>query len=139
MQDGSIRFNKVNQYDFRDLSNYWIMAMHDNQNGFVPRMCFSCDEKYFFTCGHDGNVFSYIFQPEDYIFKSVPGKVVRIEIPTAAQDVDGYNKLSMEETMIKAESDRIQKVANERKVGVMIFPLKIYFYYCRYYIFFRLK
>lgn len=117
MQDGSIRVNKVNENDFRDLSDYWILAMHDNQNGFVPRMCFSNDEKYFFSCGHDGNVFSYHFQPDNYTFKTPLRRLPREELPQSVQDVNGYKKLSMEETKIKAEKDRIQKVANERKVS----------------------
>lgn len=116
MQDGSMRVNKVNPNDFRDLSNYWTLAMHDNQNGYVPKMCFSFDEKYFFSCGHDGNVFSYNFQPQDYTYKNLFKRIPRSEEVTSVQDIDGYKKLSMEEMKIKAEFDRIQKVANERKV-----------------------
>lgn len=69
MQDGTIRVNKVNPQDFRDLSDYWTLAMHENLNGFVPRMAFSYDEKYFFSCGHDGNVFAYTFHPENDDYK----------------------------------------------------------------------
>lgn len=116
MQDGTIRVNKVNKDDFRDLSNYWTLAMHDNQNGYVPKMCFSCDERYFFSCGHDGNVFSYKFQPAEYRFRPAPTLVFRAEELSAVPDLDGYKKLSMEETMAKAERDRINKLANEKKV-----------------------
>lgn len=123
MQDGTIRINKVNPNDFRDLANYWTLAMHDNQNGFVPKMCFSCDENYFFSCGHDGNVFSYKFQPEDYDFPAAPDKLIRLESLEATSDVDGYKKLSIEETMAKAESDLIQKLANEKKVSSEIYLL----------------
>lgn len=53
MQNGSIRVNRVKE-DWRDLSDYWTFTMHDNQYGYVPKMCFSYDEKYFFSCGNDG-------------------------------------------------------------------------------------
>lgn len=118
MQDGTIRVNKVNPNDFRDLSDYWTLAMHDNQLGFVPRICFSFDERYLFTCGFDGNVFSYKFQPDMYQYKSQSNKVVREENLLSISDEDGYKKLSLEATMIKLENDRIEKLANEKKVSV---------------------
>lgn len=33
--------------------------MHDNYNGCIPKMILSRDQKMLFTCGHDGNLFSY--------------------------------------------------------------------------------
>lgn len=116
MEDGSIRINKVNPNDFRDLSDYWKLSVHDNFNGFIPRMCFSCDEKYFFTCGRDGNVFSYKYYPEkkEYaVFFPMRMKFTK-KLPKI-KDENGYKNLSLEETIVKAENDRIEKVANDRK------------------------
>ncbi|KAJ8927184.1 hypothetical protein NQ314_020460, partial [Rhamnusium bicolor] len=118
MEDGSIRINKVNKDDFRDLSDYWIISMHDNQNGFVPQMCFSYDEQFFFSCGYDGNVFAHKFQPEDYTHPEPATPAFRAKFPAPVKDIDTYSKLSLEDTKIKAENDRILKLANERKAQV---------------------
>lgn len=114
MQNGAIRINKVNPTDFRDLSNYWQLSMHDNHRGFIPKMCFSYDEKYFFTCGEDGNVFSYKFNPEDneYIKNIPPRMRISKKLPHI-DDEDNYETLSLEETIVKAEEDRIQALANQ--------------------------
>ncbi|KAJ8952048.1 hypothetical protein NQ318_010958 [Aromia moschata] len=118
MEDGTIRVNRVNPHDFRDLSDYWTLAMHDNQNGLIPRMCFSNDERYFFSCGSDGNVFAYRFQPDDYVYSETIAPKHRISRPTGIKDVEPYTKLSLEETKIKAENDRVLKLANQRKAKV---------------------
>ncbi|ERL94503.1 hypothetical protein D910_11780 [Dendroctonus ponderosae] len=116
MQDGSIRVNKVNPDDYTDLTNYFTIAMHDNQNGFVPKLCFSYDEKYLFSCGHDGNIFSYKFNPEDYKFPKTFSRLYRPEhYCSSVPDSDVAEKLSLEEVKIKAEENKIQKLANEHK------------------------
>ncbi|KAJ8984434.1 hypothetical protein NQ317_012497 [Molorchus minor] len=118
MEDGTMRVNKVNPNDFRDLSDYWTLAMHDNQNGFVPKMCFSYDEHFFFSCGYDGNVFSYKFQPEDYLYPEQEFPAHRVSRPVSIKDVDPYIKLSLQETKIKNENDRVLRLANQRKAKV---------------------
>lgn len=119
MQDGSIRVNKVNKNDFHDLSDYWILSMHDNQKGYIPRMCFSYDEKYFFSCGHDGNIFAYKFQPEeDYAYPDYIEPKIYTRLDACVRDLDTYTKLSLEEMKIKAENDRVQKLANEHKAHI---------------------
>lgn len=115
MEDGSIKVVNVNHEDWRDLSNYWQLSMHDNLNGFIPRMCFSYDEYYFFTCGLDGNIFSYIFSPENKGDVYPEKKENAPNIPLAIEDIGGYKKLSLEEAIVKAENDRIENLANENK------------------------
>lgn len=58
MRNGAIRINKIKE-DFRDLSDYWLLNMHDNLNGIIPSIQFSYDNKMIFSIGHDGNLFSY--------------------------------------------------------------------------------
>jgi WD40 repeat protein len=118
MQNGEIRVNKLNDGDFRDLSDYWSLAMHDTQNGFVPNLCFSYDEKFFFSCGYDGNLFSYTFHPEDddYIPESEHSEVLeRTEFPTPVEDHPNYDKLSLEQASLKKEQDRIDKLAAKHR------------------------
>jgi hypothetical protein len=118
MQNGEIRVNKLNDGDFRDLSDYWSLAMHDTQNGFVPNLCFSYDEKFLFSCGYDGNLFSYTFHPEDddYIPESEHPEVLeRTEFPTPVEDHPNYDKLSLEQASLKKEQDRIDKLAAKHR------------------------
>ncbi|KAL1505618.1 hypothetical protein ABEB36_005142 [Hypothenemus hampei] len=116
MEDGSIRVNKINPDDYTDLSDYYAISMHFNQKGFVPTMCFSYDEKYFFSCGHDGNIFSYKFNPKNYEFPWKRSRYFRDDHSCISiQDGDGHQKLSLEEVKIKTEDDRILKLANEHK------------------------
>ncbi|XP_031357853.1 cilia- and flagella-associated protein 44-like [Photinus pyralis] len=116
MEDGALRVVKTNPTDWRDLSDYWQLSMHDNFNGFISRMCFSYDETFFFTCGYDGNIFSYRYKPdieppEKTPFKCTPVLRSAFEV----EDVDGYTNLSLDEFLIKAEQDRIDRIASERR------------------------
>lgn len=120
MQHGQIRVVKVNPDDFKDLSDYWQISMHDNLNGFIPKMCFSYDEKLFFSCGHDGNIFSYIYNPEYQDYVTAP-KIIEPEPPTyvVVEDVVDYKTLSLEEEIVKRELDRRERVANANKNAVL--------------------
>ncbi|KAK4886372.1 hypothetical protein RN001_002643 [Aquatica leii] len=116
MEDGCLRVVKINRNDWRDLSDYWQISMHDNFNGFIPNMCFSYDETYFFTCGYDGNIFSYMYNPlEISTSPKIPTRTVLSKPKIEIEDVDGYTQLSLDEALIKAEEDRINKIANENK------------------------
>lgn len=122
MEDGTIRVNRVNPDDHRDLSDYWKLPMHDNFKGFIPKMCFSFDEQYFFTCGADGNVFSYTFHPENGDYIKQRHLRVRTSLRTLPiiEDVDGYKTLSLEQRKVKAEEDRIEALANKHKQEVLV-------------------
>lgn len=122
MQDGTIRVNRVNPEDHRDLSDYWQLPMHDNFKGYIPKMCFSFDEQYFFTCGEDGNVFSCTFHPEnnDYIkHRQLRVKTGMKALPPI-EDISGYKTLSLEQMKVKAEEDRIEALANKHKQEVLV-------------------
>lgn len=122
MQDGTIRVNRVNPNDHCDLSDYWKLPMHDNFKGYIPKMCFSFDEQYFFTCGEDGNVFVYTFYPEndDYIKqRQLRVKVVIKNLPDI-EDISGYKNLSLEQMKVKAEEDRIEALANKHKEEILL-------------------
>lgn len=116
MQNGAIRINRVKE-DFRDLSDYWQLSMHDNYNGYVPRMCFSYDEQYFFTCGHDGNVFSYRFYPENDEYIRAAPKITPLfkRLESLYDDETTYTDLSLEQAIVKAEEDRKTNLANYNK------------------------
>lgn len=60
--DGKIRVTNVGVNNLSDLSNYIEYSIHDNKTGRVKMLCFSQDNRMLFTCGDDGNIFSFIFQ-----------------------------------------------------------------------------
>ncbi|EGI64268.1 WD repeat-containing protein 52 [Acromyrmex echinatior] len=59
MEHGEIRICKWKPKNYTDLSDYWILPMHDNYNGYISKMVLSHDQNMLFTCGYDGNLFSY--------------------------------------------------------------------------------
>lgn len=64
MEHGQIRVCKWKPEDYTNLSDYWILPMHDNYNGYIPKMVLSQDHKMLFTCGYDGNLFSYMINDD---------------------------------------------------------------------------
>ena len=65
MEHGEIRVCRVNPEDHTDLSDYWILPMHDNKNGSINAIVLSYDQKMLLSCGHDGNLFSYSINDDD--------------------------------------------------------------------------
>ena len=74
MADGKIRINQVKE-DWRNLSDFWLLSMHDNLFGKIPTIKFSFDDKFLFSIGLDGNIFSFTW--------NLPLKEIRPIIPTA--------------------------------------------------------
>lgn len=64
MQRGEIRVCRINPEDDTDLSDYLVLPMHDNKNGFIPVIGMSYDQQILLTCGRDGNLFSYKINDE---------------------------------------------------------------------------
>lgn len=58
MGNGKIRINFCKE-NWRDLSDYWLLSMHDNFFGRIPAIKFSYDNKFLFSIGADGNLFVY--------------------------------------------------------------------------------
>lgn len=59
MEHGQIRVCKWKSENYTDLSDYWILSMHDNFNGYIPKIILNHNQMMLFTCGYDGNLFSY--------------------------------------------------------------------------------
>ncbi|CAG2058060.1 unnamed protein product [Timema podura] len=123
MQDGRIRVQRVNPNDHSDMTDYWLYSMHDNTNGIINKICFSYDERYLFTCGVDGNIFSYTFNvpEEDYpkVQSIVPGTISK-GVPRDIVDdiIHSEGVYSLEESKQRVENDRKMRVTVERKQAV---------------------
>lgn len=118
MGDGAIRINKVNTNDFRDLSDYLVINMHDNENGTIHCMDISFDNLYMFSTGSDGNIFSYVIN-----IKIDQPDLMTPEIPDfpiyPANDIEDADFLSLEEEKHKRNTDIRRKVANAQKDKVL--------------------
>lgn len=74
MEHGQIRVCKLKPENYTDLSDYWILSMHDNFNGYIPKIILSHNQKMLFTCGYDGNLFSYEIKDD------TPSEAIEFEI-----------------------------------------------------------
>lgn len=74
MEYGQIRVCKWKPENYTDLSDYWILSMHDPLNGYIPKIILSHNQKMLFTCGYDGNLFSYEVNDD------IPSEAIEFEI-----------------------------------------------------------
>ncbi|KAI4492234.1 hypothetical protein M0802_009924 [Mischocyttarus mexicanus] len=119
MERGEIRICKINPQDHTDLSDYWILPMHDNYNGYIPKMLLGYDNKIFLTCGHDGNLFSY------KINDNIADEIIEIpksKIPVRwfddihdVEDIEEPDYPTLENVIVKIEHDRVAALAKEKK------------------------
>lgn len=104
--------------DQTDLSDYWQLGMHDNENGEITSIVFSFDKKFLFTCGCDGNLFQYEVRIEG---EEVGIVTCKSWIPIEGiidDDVADEDLISSEEEKRKTNDDQRQTIcdANKRKV-----------------------
>ncbi|XP_048505660.1 cilia- and flagella-associated protein 44 isoform X2 [Athalia rosae] len=123
MQYGQIRVCRVNKHDHTDLSDYWILPMHDNYNGYIPKILLSHDNKMLLTCGYDGNLFSYIINDVgEYTESYLHPEIQSPPLPLPVREVDDIEELShpsLEQVIVKAEQNRIMAVAKRKKSEVL--------------------
>ncbi|KAJ9600982.1 hypothetical protein L9F63_000820, partial [Diploptera punctata] len=123
MNDGCIRVNRVNPDDFTDLSNYWLFSMHDNVKGRIRRICFNKDHHYMFTCGDDGNIFSFRvnFDDEQEYITTFEQPTIYHGLPVEeiVKDIVSEKALSLEGKKVKAEHDRKMQIINLNKKEVL--------------------
>lgn len=116
MSNGSLRIHKIHQ-DFRNMTNFTDINMHDRMNGVINHIIYSTDSKYIFTVGNDSNIFSYknnIPAPKIIsVQKSAPS--ISMESFRIVEDISDPESLTLEEQRIKHNSDKINQVADLNK------------------------
>ncbi|KAK6640272.1 hypothetical protein RUM44_011958 [Polyplax serrata] len=116
MNNGKIRVVQFDPSKPRDLSKYWSLSMHDNNNGTIQQMCFNYNYSYLFTCGVDGNIFSYKFKPENDEYKKTNVDVMSKGLPTeVCADIDDLEAPSLEQAKNRVEHTEKMKEANVYK------------------------
>ncbi|XP_046415054.1 cilia- and flagella-associated protein 44 [Neodiprion fabricii] len=123
MEHGEIRVCRVNRDDHTDLSDYWILPMHDNYNGYIPKILISHDNRMLLTCGHDGNLFSYLINDagehtESYLSPEVHAPFRKLPEKNT-DDIEELSYPSLEEVIVKAEYNRIMAAAKQKKNEVL--------------------
>lgn len=77
--DGSVRVTRFNDDNPSDLSDYIEYQVHDNKTGRINALCLSGDNRTLFTCGDDGNIFSFSFQcGNDSVAKTHPNRTCKL-------------------------------------------------------------
>ncbi|KAF7417837.1 hypothetical protein HZH68_000490 [Vespula germanica] len=119
MECGEIRVCKINPEDHTDLSDYWILPMHDNYNGYIPKMLLSYDHTILLTCGHDGNLFSYKINDDTADEKiDIPQPSVPVRSLDGIHDVEDIEEPehpTLEDIIVKTEHDKVVALAKEKK------------------------
>ncbi|XP_014472910.1 PREDICTED: cilia- and flagella-associated protein 44 [Dinoponera quadriceps] len=129
MEHGQIRVCKYKSEDYTDLSDYWILSMHDNYNGCIPKMILSHDQKMLFTCGYDGNLFSYEINddtPPEVIDFEIAEETSPLSYVSGIEDLEEIDMhASLEETIQKAEQVRVTNEAErcKRQIQEILFKL----------------
>ncbi|XP_070154334.1 cilia- and flagella-associated protein 44 isoform X2 [Polyergus mexicanus] len=117
MEHGQIRICKLKPENYTDLSDYWILSMHDNFNGYIPKIILSHNQKMLFTCGYDGNLFSYEIN-DDTPSESIEFEIIKgtLSLPyISIEDIEDADHASLEEMIQQTEHDRIATVAKQSK------------------------
>lgn len=116
MSNGSLRIHKIHK-DFRNLTNFTEIFMHDNMNGKINHIIYSLDSQFIFTVGNDSNIFSYKNnipgRKIDSTKKSTP--LTSMESFRIVEDISDPDSLTLEEQKIKFNSDQINQIADSNK------------------------
>ena len=83
MEDGKIRiqvlndsFNADSRISFDDLGKYWVLPMHDIDQGALSAMTPSINGKFLLSGGMDGNLYVFTFLPPDELEEAMaPAKL----------------------------------------------------------------
>ncbi|XP_028296813.1 cilia- and flagella-associated protein 44-like isoform X2 [Gouania willdenowi] len=84
MHSGSIRVYPLQTGDLSltSMQSYWVLSLHDNQNGQLYHIRCSHDDLFVLTAGDDGNIFSFTRRPPEELQSSLQRKAAMIPSPS---------------------------------------------------------
>ncbi|XP_015431042.1 PREDICTED: uncharacterized protein LOC107187452 [Dufourea novaeangliae] len=120
-QYGELYVCKMNDEDPLNFSDYWILPIHDPYNGHISKILLSYDKKMLLTCGHDGNIFSFIINTDvlDDSLK-IPVEQHSLPLPKNVEDIEDIDYPSLEEVITQMEQNRIISVAEKKKEEMLL-------------------
>lgn len=109
----------MNQLTAEDPHNFIeceSLQMHDNKNGKITSLRFSCDETQFFSAGVDGNLF--VYTTKSMVKYVRPAKASDIDYPET-EDICDANRLSLEQEKLLAIAKANAERANRKKSQIL--------------------
>ncbi|XP_028296851.1 cilia- and flagella-associated protein 44-like [Gouania willdenowi] len=84
MHSGSIRVYPLQPGDLSltSMQSYWVLSLHDNQNGQLHHIRCSHDDLFVLTARDDGNIFSFTRRPPEELQSSLQRKAAMIPSPS---------------------------------------------------------
>ncbi|XP_029043385.1 cilia- and flagella-associated protein 44 isoform X1 [Osmia bicornis bicornis] len=119
-EHGELYISKVNEEDPLDLSDYWILPIHDYYNGRMSKILFSYNKTMLLTCGHDGNIFSFNINddtPDESII--IPKPTPSFPLPKNIEDIEDPEHPSLEQVITQREHNRIMSIAERKKKAIL--------------------
>lgn len=118
MEHGELRICRINSDDFTDFSDYLSFRIHDYYRGRIRKIILSKDEEYLFTCGDDGNVFSFFMnfgEEKNFLFE-VKEKLGFFGYDFEdVEDIKDFGHPSLEEVIVGNENERILSLTRKSK------------------------
>ncbi|XP_057334477.1 cilia- and flagella-associated protein 44 isoform X2 [Microplitis mediator] len=116
LESGKLKICHLNKNDPTNLSDYWLLPIHENSNGQITKILLSYDKKMLFTSGCDGNIFSFVINNDNLLDKKINFEKAQklITTPKIVEDIED-NYPSLEEVIKKKEQDRVLNEAKKRK------------------------
>ncbi|XP_076637400.1 cilia- and flagella-associated protein 44 isoform X1 [Colletes latitarsis] len=120
-QYGELYVAKMRKEDPLDLSDSWILPIHDYYNGCISKMLLSYDKKMLLTCGHDGNIFSFKIN-DDTPLESIEIPKVQhpLPLPKNIEDIEDINYPSLENVITKMKQNEIISAAANKKKEILL-------------------
>ncbi|XP_037036270.1 cilia- and flagella-associated protein 44 isoform X2 [Bradysia coprophila] len=130
MSNGSLRIHKIHQ-DFRNLTNFIEINMHDRMNGIINHIALSRDSQFLFTVGNDSNIFSYKnnIPGTQRVSSRKSAPSTSMESFAMVEDITDPLSLTLEEQRIKHNIDKVNQIAdvNKAKMKKIIADYKVEF------------
>ncbi|XP_022179157.1 uncharacterized protein LOC111039821 isoform X2 [Myzus persicae] len=118
--DGRIRLTNVQLNNVSDFGDFIEYSVHDNKKGRVNMLCFSHDNCMLYTCGDDGNIFSFMVQYDNKVVEKCMISISELpQLPVfCGEDILSIKedlKLSLEERKIHKKNLKALNLANTEK------------------------
>lgn len=111
--DGRIRITNLKTDNMLDLSDYIEYSIHDNKTGSVKMLCLSKDSRMLFTCGNDGNIFSFVLQCDNDIIEKCT--IQNYKLPQSFKISVGLNNICQLNLKIKTILNLLGNGYNKNK------------------------
>ncbi|KAH0534340.1 hypothetical protein KQX54_003166 [Cotesia glomerata] len=108
-----LKTGAIKACNLANLSDNWILQIHENPNGKITKILISYDNNYLFSAGCDGNIFSFLTKNKTINFETA----TKLEFVEEVADIEDH--LSLEEVIKKKEADRLLEEARKRKEEIL--------------------